>query len=253
MFGRHFHAFFNAWVFFTRLPAPPGTAFSDDHLNRGSRYFSWVGLIIGSLLASLVILFSHLLPWSVAVLLMLVFSLLLTGAFHEDGLADLLDGFGGGFDRESALAIMKDSRLGTYGASALLLSLILRWQLLVLLFEGGASPWLVLPLAHASSRFWSISTLWSLPYVSDAIQSKSKPLATRFGWQASLVAAIPVVALFIFLPWPMTLLFIVSALLLRSLLVRWFQRRIQGYTGDALGGAQQLQELLMLTLWLAWL
>lgn len=253
MLSQHFHAFFNAWVFFTRLPAPPGVHFSDDHLNRGSRYFSWIGLMLGALLAGTVLLFNQLLPWSIAVLLMLVFSLLLTGAFHEDGLADLLDGFGGGFDRESALSIMKDSRLGTYGASALFMSLVLRWQLLVFLFEAGVSPWLVLPLVHASSRFWSISTLWSLPYVSDAVQAKSKPLATRFGWQASLIAAIPIAASFLLLPWPMAMLFIISALLLRSLLIRWFQRRIQGYTGDALGGAQQLQELLMLTLWLAWL
>lgn len=209
--------------------------------------------MLGALLAGTILLFNQLLPWSIAVLLMLVFSLLLTGAFHEDGLADLLDGFGGGFDRESALSIMKDSRLGTYGASALFMSLVLRWQLLVFLFEAGVSPWLVLPLVHASSRFWSISTLWSLPYVSDAVQAKSKPLATRFGWQASLIAAIPVAASFLLLPWPMALLFVVSALLLRNLLIRWFQRRIQGYTGDALGGAQQLQELLMLTLWLAWL
>ncbi|MCH8531075.1 MAG: adenosylcobinamide-GDP ribazoletransferase [Saccharospirillum sp.] len=251
--SQHFHAFFNAWVFFTRLPAPPGVHFSDDHLNRGSRYFSWIGMMLGALLAGTILLFNQLLPWSIAVLLMLVFSLLLTGAFHEDGLADLLDGFGGGFDRESALSIMKDSRLGTYGASALFMSLVLRWQLLVFLFEAGVSPWLVLPLVHASSRFWSISTLWSLPYVSDAVQAKSKPLATRFGWQASLIAAIPVAASFLLLPWPMALLFVVSALLLRNLLIRWFQRRIQGYTGDALGGAQQLQELLMLTLWLAWL
>lgn len=251
--SHHYHAFFNAWVFFTRLPAPPGVEFSDAHLNRGSRYFSWIGLILGGMLAAMVMLFSQLLPWSIAVLLMMVFSLLFTGAFHEDGLADLLDGFGGGLNRESALAIMKDSRLGTYGASALFLSLFMRWQLLVLLFEAGASPWLVLPLVHASSHFWSISTLWSLPYVRDTDQAKSKPLATRFGWQASLLAAIPVAAAFLLLPWPMALLFALSALLLRSLLVRWFRRRIQGYTGDALGGAQQLQELLMLALWLAWL
>ncbi|WP_108126715.1 adenosylcobinamide-GDP ribazoletransferase [Saccharospirillum mangrovi] len=249
---RQYHAFFNAWVFFTRLPAPSGVVFNDDYLNAGSRYFSWVGVVVGVVLAAAFYGLNLLFPTPLAVGLMLGVSLLLTGAFHEDGLADLFDGLGGGYTRQAALDIMKDSRLGTYGAAALIVSMGIRWYALsvVLSTEPLAAFWL-LPLLHGWSRFWSISTLWTLDYARADAESKSKPLATHFGVIASFIAAVPVLALLL-LPSVTTLIWALPlALLLRAILTGWFRRRLGGYTGDCLGGAQQLQELLLLLVWVA--
>ncbi|PTY35666.1 cobalamin 5'-phosphate synthase [Saccharospirillum sp. MSK14-1] len=249
--ARQYHAFFNAWVFFTRLPAPPKVVFNDDHLNQGSRYFSWIGLIIGVLLAVIFYGLQLVLPVALAVGLMLGASLLLTGAFHEDGLADVFDGLGGGFSKEAALTIMKDSRLGTYGAAALIVTLGLRGLALfeVLTAEPMAAFWL-LPLLHCWSRFWAISTLWTLDYARADASSKSKPLATRFGLSATIIAALPLVLIAV-LPWQGALWALLLAVFLRAVLVGWFRRRLDGYTGDCLGAAQQLQELLLLLVWVA--
>jgi len=246
-----FHAFFNAWVFFTRLPAPPKVVFNDDYLNQGSRYFSWIGLIVGALLAIIFYGLQWMLPIPLAVGLMLGASLLLTGAFHEDGLADVFDGLGGGFSKEAALTIMKDSRLGTYGAAALVITLGLRgYALFEVLKAAPLSPFWLLPLLHGWSRFWAISTLWTLDYARADASSKSKPLATRFGVGASLVAALPLLMI-VMLPWQTLLWALLLAVLLRAVLVGWFRRRLDGYTGDCLGAAQQLQELLLLLVWVA--
>lgn len=251
MLKQQWHSFFNAWVFFTRLPAPPGVRFDDESLNRGSRYFSWVGVILGLALAAVFSLVSLVWPVPVAVAVTVGVALLLTGAFHEDGLADLFDGFGGGFNRADVMHIMKDSRLGTYGAAALLITLLVRWLALSELLDGLLSAWILLPFVHGWSRFWAISTLWSLPYVQGTEPGKSKPLATRFGVPTSLVAVIPPALLLGFWGWLAALLLVGIALLLRTLLVRWFRRRIGGYTGDCLGGAQQLQETAALLVVLA--
>ncbi|WP_028671762.1 adenosylcobinamide-GDP ribazoletransferase [Saccharospirillum impatiens] len=243
------HSFFNAWVFFSRLPQPPGIRFNDHLLNHSSRYFTWVGAILGLLLAGVLVLGDLLWNAPLAVALMLAASLLLTGAFHEDGLADLFDGFGGGFSREAVLSIMKDSRLGTYGAAALVVTLLVRWLAWTTLFEQGLSVWWALPFIAAWSRFWAISTLWTLPYARDHDQdqdSKSKPLATRFGLAATGVALVPLLGLIGWLTPGSVLGLTLAALTLRIVLNRWFMRRIQGYTGDCLGGAQQLQETLAL-------
>lgn len=252
MIKQEWHSFFNAWVFFSRLPPPPGIRFNDHYLNRGSRYFTWVGTILGVLLAGLLVLADALWPTPVAVAVVIGVGLLLTGAFHEDGLADLFDGFGGGFNRADALRIMKDSRLGTHGAAALTLTLILRWQVLTQLLDAGTSAWILLPFVSGWSRFWAISTLWSLPHVQGEGPSRSKPLATRFGPGASLVALMPLLGFLPWLPWPTLALLAGVAIGLRFILVRWYRRRIGGYTGDCLGGAQQLQELAALLAWLVW-
>lgn len=243
MLRQQWHSFFNAWVFFTRLPAPKGIEFNDRNLNGASRYFSWVGVLLGLALAGIFTLADLAWPTPVAVAVTLGAGLLLTGAFHEDGLADLFDGFGGGFTAEDALLIMKDSRLGTYGAAALLITLLVRWLTLSALLSGGVSAWLLLPFVHGWSRFWAISTLWSLPYVQLQGPSKSKPLATRFGATATLVALLPPLALLPWWHWHSVALLLGAAIALRFILVSWFRRRIQGYTGDCLGGAQQLQEM----------
>ena len=117
-----------ALAFFTRIPIPASTPFSPQRLNHASPYFAVVGMIVGTLTAAWCWFLCLWLPLPVALLLGLLGSLCLTGAFHEDGLADMADGLGGGMDVERKLTIMKDSRLGTYGACALLLALLLKRQ-----------------------------------------------------------------------------------------------------------------------------
>jgi adenosylcobinamide-GDP ribazoletransferase len=116
---RELEYFFGAVRFFTRLPVPAWVGHSAETLNHSARYFTLVGLIVGlHRRAGL----SCSLPSSsrstLAVLLSMATTLLVTGAFHEDGWADMVDGFGGGWTRERTLEIMKDSRIGSYGAIA---------------------------------------------------------------------------------------------------------------------------------------
>jgi adenosylcobinamide-GDP ribazoletransferase len=125
MFNVVQHQFFLfklAIVFLTRLPVSIKREVNDSTLNLATGYFGLVGFFIATLNASVLFLSMLVLPISIAVLLSMVFGLMLTGAFHEDGLADTADGFGGGWLPEQKLTIMKDSRLGTYGASALCVS-----------------------------------------------------------------------------------------------------------------------------------
>lgn len=118
--------FLVAMGYFTRIPMPKWVEVDADKLNKASRYFGLVGLLVGLLSAIVFWLTQNWLPAGVSVLLSMVTGVLLTGGFHEDGLADTFDGFGGGWTAEDKLRIMKDSRLGSYGALALMLVLMLK-------------------------------------------------------------------------------------------------------------------------------
>jgi len=110
--------------FLTRLPITFQLDYNAQTLNASSRYFTLVGALLGLCMAAVYLGASALFPASVAVLMVLIANLLLTGCFHQDGLADMADGFGGAFQRERKLEVMKDSRLGTYGSSALIATLV---------------------------------------------------------------------------------------------------------------------------------
>ena len=116
--------FYLALSFFTRIPVPRSMVYSPALLNQASRYFSLVGLFIGVITSVACYFLVMLFPLAIAILLTMILSLFLTGAFHEDGLADMADGIGGGFTIEKRLAIMKDSRLGTYGTITLFMALL---------------------------------------------------------------------------------------------------------------------------------
>ena len=167
--------FYLALSFFTRLPVPKTMRYSEELLNKANRYFSLVGLLTGLLLVLSYSFFCLLLPINIAVLLTMAVSLLITGAFHEDGLADMADGIGGAFSVEKRLVIMKDSRIGTYGAVTLLMALLLKFYLLVELAKiDGEYLLFSIVLAASLSRALAGSLISALPYVSDSGQSKSK-------------------------------------------------------------------------------
>ena len=120
-----------ALMFFTRLPVPKSTPYSAQLMNQANRYFSLVGIVIAVILSLFYLLFSAFFSLDVSVVLLMATSVALTGAFHQDGLADMADGIGGALTVEKRLSIMKDSRIGTYGTITLMLAVLLKFTLLV--------------------------------------------------------------------------------------------------------------------------
>jgi adenosylcobinamide-GDP ribazoletransferase len=238
--------FYLALSFFTRLPVPKSMHYSEALLNKANRYFSLVGLVTGGLLALSYACFSTFLPTNIAILLTMAISLLLTGAFHEDGLADMADGIGGAFAIEKRLIIMKDSRIGTYGAVTLVIALLLKFTLLINIAEQDSNHLLLaIVLAEVLSRAVAGSLISSMPYVSDIEQSKSKPLA-----QAQPISELALLLLIgitplIFYSGEVIFTLLIVLVLFRSLFKRWLMAKIGGFTGDCLGAGQQLSELLI--------
>ncbi|MEO8599643.1 MAG: adenosylcobinamide-GDP ribazoletransferase, partial [bacterium] len=181
--------FFIALQFFTRIPIPRWVGFESDWLQHSVRYFPAVGWVVALLTAAVYGLSSLLWPQSVAVLLSTIAGIYLTGAFHEDGFADVCDGFGGGLTRQRVLEIMVDSRVGAYGAIGIALLLALKCVLLSSL--PAASVVMALLMAHPLSRLLSTALIWRLQYAKT--EGKSKPLAQQMSTAEFLIAALTVV------------------------------------------------------------
>lgn len=233
---------FIALGFLTRIPIPRSVEHNAQNLNDAARYFPAVGLLVGGFAALIYTIAALFWPTGIAVLLSIIGTVLLTGAFHEDGFADSCDGFGGGWDRAQILAIMKDSRIGTYGAIGLGLIVALKFAALQSLTITAIVPALL--IGHCWSRVLATSYLLDFEYARDD-DSKVKPLATQLtpaGLQIAVLTGLP-------------LIFLISlsqVLWLLALLMVWrwafgfyFRRRIGGYTGDCLGAAQQVAEVLI--------
>lgn len=238
--------------FLTRLSVPPFKHYDPQWLHQSSRHFPAVGLLVGLLCASVFWLGSLLFTPLVAAVLSTAFGIKLTGAFHEDGLADSCDGLGGGLTRERTLTIMKDSRLGTYGVLGLVSALLLKISLLASMPIPIAV--IALIIGHTASRLLCISLLSLLPYGGEIEHAKAKPMAQQLtpiqglyssGW---LILAIILVALI----FPNTmqqiglaqwLLAMILALIATDYMRRLLRRRLDGYTGDGLGATQQLSEI----------
>lgn len=231
--------FFGAVRFFTRLPVPAWVGHSSEALERSSRYFPAIGLIVGGIAALVLVLASFIWPKTLAVLASMATTLYLTGAFHEDGWSDMVDGFGGGWEKQQILAIMKDSRIGSFGAVALVILLLAKFCALV-----EIELWM-LPLAliagHSLSRLCATAVLGGLDYVRD--EGKSKPLATRIGRGELAFAALTALLPLLLLPPQQAVAGVVFATLATLWLARMFKRQIGGYTGDCLGATQQLSEV----------
>lgn len=239
-----------ALSFFSRIPIPASTPYSEDRMNRAGRYFSLVGLLLGALCGVCYALLELIFPATVSIFLTMVFSLMLTGAFHEDGLADMADGIGGGMTLERRLTIMKDSRIGTYGASALVMALLGKWLLLNEL-ASITSIFCILVVSYGLSRAVAASLIYDMPYVSDLDTSKSKPLASKqtIGELVLLMVSGIFPALWFGLEIALGLL--VLAFIFGCLFKKWLLARLGGFTGDCLGAGQQLMELLIYLFFIA--
>ncbi len=243
-----------ALQFLTRVPVRVG--FDPLWLNQSARHFPLVGALVGAVAALVLWAAGWLFPHAVAVGLSMLATMVLTGAFHEDGLADTCDALGGAVSRERALEIMKDSRIGTYGAVGLVLVLGLKASTLAVLPLVWAMAALL--LAHTVSRTAAVALIRFLPYAGDVSQAKAKPLAERISGGGLCVAlGWPLVLGVALIVWrhgwcPMVATSWALAALGAWACGRWFMRRLGGITGDALGATQQLTELLVLLGWLAW-
>ncbi len=235
-----------AMQFLTRVPVPAWVGYRDEWLHQCARHFSLVGLLVGVVAALVLQCAWALWPWPLAVLLSMVATLVFTGAFHEDGLADTFDALGGVVARDKALAIMKDSRLGTYGTVTLVAVLALKAAALTAL---GAQAAAALLLAHSVSRVLPVALIRWLPYAGDADAAKAKPLSTQVSLAGLAVAvfwALLVAGAVLGarqLDASAVLVSLTAAALVALLMARWLRRRLGGFTGDTLGATQQLGEL----------
>ena len=250
--------FFVALQFFTRCPIPRWVGFEPAWLQQCARYFPAVGLLVGAFSAGALWLSMGLWPTSVAVGLSMAASVWLTGGFHEDGWADTCDGLGGAVSRERSLVIMKDSRIGSYGALGLILLLGLKAACLVALADdSAAAAMLALLWAHCASRAATVWLLHSLSYAGDVEHAKAKPLATQASWATVVVAlawvGLASLSVALFTPnWvPALCAASVAAIGVTFRLQGWLEKRLGGYTGDNLGACQQLVELTALLVFVA--
>ena len=257
--------------FFTRIPVTGRLAawvgYSPAMLRASAAHFPGVGVVVGALVAAVSWLLLQALPASafaplVVAMLGTVLSVMVTGAFHEDGLADIADGLGGSYDRNRALEIMKDSRVGAFGALALVLVVLTKVSLLALIGSVG-SMWMVLAIfvAHVVSRTLPLLLIRLMPHVGDAAGSKSKPLADQISTGSLLVAILwcfcAIAPVFIAQAainfaaisgrTGMSLVPLVTGILASAaaFLFMWrlLWRRLQGFTGDGLGATQQVCEV----------
>jgi len=237
--------FFIALQFFTRLPIPRWVGFQPEWLQHASRYFPLVGCVVAAVAAGVYALAALVLPAPLAAVLSTAASIYVTGAFHEDGFADTCDGLGGGMTRERVLEIMKDSRVGAYGAIGIVCMLGVKCTALAMLPPASAIA--ALFLAHPLSRLAATSLIWRMDYARD--QGKAKPLAQQMGNSEFAIAAITALLPGAVLVASGLLSFgwlaacIAAAALCTFWLARKFQARLQGFTGDCLGAVQQLAEV----------
>ena len=241
MLRRELEYFFGAIRFFTRLPVPGWVGHSAEALNHSARYFPAVGLLVGGIGALVYLGAALLWPQPVAVLLSMAATIYATGAFHEDGLSDMVDGLGGGWEKLRILEIMKDSRVGSYGVVAMVLALLGKFTLLNAL-DPALIPFALLA-GHAVSRFCSTVLLATMDYVREDLLDKAKPMATRLSPGAMLFALSFVVGSLALLPMEKMLAGWALAALATFWLAGKFQRWLGGYTGDCLGATQQVSEI----------
>lgn len=235
-----YELFIIAIGFLTRIPIPKKTDFSEQKLNHASRYFPTVGWLVGIFSAGLILCFEIVFPKTITVIFSLLITIFLTGAFHEDGLIDTADGLGGGWSKDQKLEIMKDSRIGTYGAVALWFSLSLKSLFLIEI----DNTFIALLIAHPLSRSTATGLLYFLPYVRSDETNKTKPLAQKQNNIDFFVSQTTGLATLLLISSHAVWVFI-SLTIFSILWGWWLKKQLGGFTGDTLGATQQLSEILI--------
>jgi adenosylcobinamide-GDP ribazoletransferase len=238
LLNRELELFLAAVGFFTRLPVPLKADFRESDLNHAARYFPLVGVLVGAAAALVYTIVAEVLPRELAILASMAATIYLTGAFHEDGLTDAVDGLGGGWEKEQVLTIMQDSRVGSFGAIGLFLVLLAKYEALVHTFPA------LIPVAmiagHALSRFAAVLVIYTQLYVKP--KGKAKPLATQLSRGELALAAVFGIGPLLLLA-PKLLVTLVPVVIVWCWFSYKLKKRLGGYTGDCLGAMQQLTEL----------
>jgi len=252
--------FFTALMFYTRIPCPANIDHSDEYINKSTRYFPLIGWIVGGISFLVFWLSTLLFDVSIAVLFSLITGVLVTGAFHEDGLADVFDGFGGGWTKAKILEIMKDSRIGAFGVIALIFLFALKFFALNnFLLKLNSENYLLIALIfinyHTLPRLTAINIVFTSNYSREDASSKAKPIAKAHGFKEILGAyffgLLPLVILCI-LQWQYSVV-LVTLFLLYFFSKGYFEKWIDGYTGDCLGAVEQMGECIcLLTFYALW-
>jgi len=247
---QQFRLFLTAVQFFTRIPVPSWVGHSVQQLDQSARYFALVGMGVGALAAAMLWLSASVLPLTLAVALSMLTSIWITGAFHEDGLSDFVDGMGGGYTREKILAIMKDSHVGAYGAIAIVLALLMKFQVLLALSDKHSLAFIAATLiaTHGISRLMAVSIMLTQQYVRDDDAARAKPVVQGLSRTSFVIAILTGVVAIVLLfmagsGFVNIVAALASALVLRIYLGWQMQKKLGGYTGDCLGAVQQITEI----------
>jgi len=254
---REFEIFFTGLMFFTRIPCPGWVQYSPELLEKSHRYLPFIGMIVGTASALAFYLSRLVFPCTVSVVFSMLAGILITGGFHEDGLSDVCDGFGGGWTKDKILEIMKDSRTGAYGAMGLILALLAKYSLSLELCTISPGYFVTaLLVAHTLSRVSASAVILFFDYARADATSKVKPLAKKLRLKDFLIGLITGIALLAVVSYFYSFylaLMVLPLCLLVAWLGRYFNKRIGGFTGDCLGTVQQVTELLvysfMLGIW----
>ena len=248
--------FYAALMFYTRLPVPKEAPHSEEILNGSRKYFPLIGIIVGSIAIAVFFVSHCFFPTSISVALSMLATILATGAFHEDGFADSCDGFGGGWQTEQVLTIMKDSRVGTYAVVGLLSLLAIKFLALFELAQISLQAFAFCYLAaHTVSRLLSSLVIDSYEYVQDIDKSKAKPmtntlLSSQDKHSTFIISALPILLLMFTALIP-TLIAVAGSAIGVKVFAEYSRKRIGGYTGDVLGASQQLSEVVFYLTFLA--
>ncbi len=229
----------------TRLPTPRLEPYDPDWTARAARYYPLAGQLVGLISAAVLLVAARV--WGgglVPAVLALGAGVMATGGFHEDGLADTTDGLGGGRTPEARLAIMKDSRIGTYGALALGLVTALRVAALAGLRPQAAA--VALLFAHGAGRAAAVVVMAALPYARDPAGAKLAPAAHPVTRTEAAVAVLLGLWPALLVGWRSAAIGLVLAAVAAGWLAWRARRGIGGYTGDVLGAVEQLCEAALL-------
>lgn len=250
--------FFTALMFYTRIPCPKNIDHSPKYINKATRYFPLIGWIVGIISFVVFWISTFIFDTNIAVLFSLIAGVLVTGAFHEDGLADVFDGFGGGWTKVKILEIMKDSRVGAYGVIALIFLFAIKYlSLNNLLLKIDAINYLLIALLficyHSLARLTAINIVFTSQYSREDDTSKAKPIAKAHSYNeiigAYFFGLLPLMVL-CYMNWKFVIV-LLPLFLLYYFSKRYFQKWIDGYTGDCLGAVEQLAECVILLTFLA--
>ncbi|MBO9545150.1 adenosylcobinamide-GDP ribazoletransferase [Caulobacter sp.] len=225
--------------FLTRVPTPALKTFEPEWITRSARYFPLVGQGVGAVSALVLLLGERAWGSGVAAVLAITVGLLVTGAFHEDGLADTADGLGGGQTPARRLEIMKDSRIGTYGVCALVLVLLLKAAVLA----STAMAATLLFVAHGLGRAAAVVVMRVTPYAPSGEAGKWKPVPQGVRTSEVLVALLIAAWPLVLLPPSAALLGLAGGAALAIAMALLARRLIGGHTGDVLGAVEQLFEV----------